>query len=50
VLTGTPSIALATLVLATALAIAAVNVMIAATIAFVASSRVDQIRAHLLVR
>ena len=38
-LTGPPSLALAALVLASALAIAVINVMIAATLAFVAARR-----------
>ncbi|WP_375407018.1 hypothetical protein [uncultured Amnibacterium sp.] len=44
-----PSIALAVLVLAVTLAVGAVNVMVAAAIAYAASTRVEQIREQALV-
>ena len=50
VLATTPSVPLAVLILAFALAIAAVNVMLAATASFFATSRLGRIREHTLVR
>jgi hypothetical protein len=50
VLSTTPSGALAVLILATALAIAAVNVMLAATASWFARARLDGIREQILVR
>jgi hypothetical protein len=50
VLATTPSTAIAVLVLAVALAIAAVNVMLAAGASYLATSRVDRLREHALVR
>jgi hypothetical protein len=47
---STPSVALAGLLLAGSLAIAAVNVMLGAVIAWFATTRVDRIREHALVR
>lgn len=49
-LAGPPSVALAAIVLAAVLAVAVVNVMIAASIAFVATRRLDDIREHVLAR
>lgn len=50
VLGTTPSVALAVLVLAGTLAIAVVNVMIGAVIAWFATGRLDRIREHALAR
>ncbi|MBW4041943.1 MAG: hypothetical protein HIU86_07415 [Acidobacteria bacterium] len=49
-LTTPPSAALAVLVLAAALAVATINVMLAATASYVASTRLDEIRGHGLLR
>lgn len=48
--TTAPSVPLAVLVLAAALAIAVVNVMLAATVSFIAGRRVETLQEHALTR